>query len=110
MMKVRELIEMLEECPQDADVRFASQPNYPFENTIQDVVSYNRETRVDMEIEGIQQAIEEDGAEKMSYQEMKELAEHNLEHDGKLDEEVVYLQEGSQIGYLPEGPREAMGW
>jgi hypothetical protein len=110
MMKVKHLIEMLEECPQDAVVRSASQPSWPFENTIVDVVSYDKDTKVEMEVECIRQAIEDDGAEKMSYPEMKALAESNLEFDGELDEEVVYLQEGSQIGYLPDGPKEAMGW
>ena len=70
MMKVEELIEMLEECDPNAEVRFASQPSWPFENTIEDVVSY----------------------------------------EDKQDKDVVYLQEGSQIGYLPDGPKEAMGW
>ena len=66
MMKVRDLLEMLEECDPNAEVRFASQPSWPFENTIEDVVSQ--------------------------------------------DDSVVYLQEGSQIGYLPDGPKETMGW
>ena len=109
MMKVQELIEMLEECDPNAEVRYASQPSYPFENSIREVLSWDKETMIDMEIENIQQAIEEDGAEPMSYEDKKALAEDNLEHGGGCTP-VVYLAEGSQIGYLPEGPKEALGW
>ena len=42
-------------------------------------------------------------------EEIKALAKDNLEHEGGCDP-VVYLAEGSQIGYLPEGPTEALGW
>lgn len=33
-MKVRELIEALEDCDQDAEVLIAEQPTYPFENSV----------------------------------------------------------------------------
>ena len=102
-------MEMLEECDPNAEVRYASQPSYPFENSITELLSWDKETMIDMEIENIQQAIEEDGAEPMSYEDKKALAEDNLEHGGGCTP-VVYLAEGSQIGYLPEGPKEALGW
>ena len=108
-MRVEELIEMLEGCDPNAEVRYASQPTYPFENSIREVVAWDKDTMIDMEVEAIQQSIEEDGAEPMSYVDRRALAEDNLEQEGKL-EPVVYLAEGSQIGYLPDGPKEAIGW
>ena len=108
-MKVQQLMEMLEECDPNAEVRYASQPSYPFENSIREVLSWDKETMIDMEMESIQQAIEEDGAEPMSYEDKRALAKDNIEHGGEC-EPVVYLAEGSQIGYLPEGPTEALGW
>ena len=38
-MTVRQLIEELEFMNQDAEIRFASQPNWPFEYSIADIVS-----------------------------------------------------------------------
>jgi hypothetical protein len=33
-MKVADLIQILEDLPEDAEVRFAQQPNYPFEYSV----------------------------------------------------------------------------
>lgn len=38
-MNVRDLITALQDMPQDAEVRLATQPNYPIAHTIADVVS-----------------------------------------------------------------------
>ena len=108
-MKVQQLMEMLEECDPNAEVRYASQPSYPFENSITEVLSWDKETMLDAEIEGIERCIKEDGAEPMSYEDKRALAKDNIEHGGEC-EPVVYLAEGSQIGYLPEGPKEALCW
>lgn len=64
---------------------------------------------IDNEIEEIRQSIDENNQEPMSHKDMKALAEQNLEDEGVL-EDVVYLEEGTQLGYLPEGPRHALGW
>ena len=64
-MTVGELIEELRLFDQDAPVRFASQPSWPFEYSINGVV----------------QAVGN-----------------------------VYLEEGRQIGYLPKGAKEELGW
>ena len=111
-MNIKDLIEQLEEIAElapNAEVRYASQPSYPFENSIREVLSWDKETMIDMEMENIQQAIEEDGAEPMSYEDKRALARENVEYGGEC-EPVVYLAEGSQIGYLPSGPTEALGW
>ncbi len=72
-MTVRELIDELRLMDQDAPVRFASQPSWPFEYSIYGVV---------------QTTIEKQDQE----------------------EDVVYLEEGRQIGYLPTEAKNELGW
>ena len=68
-MTVSELKGILEHYDDDMEVRFASQPNWPFEYSILDAV---------------------------------------LAH---VDEEdVIYLEEGQQLGYLPREAKEELGW
>tara|TARA_R100000908_G_C3687569_1_gene103426 strand:+ start:234 stop:440 length:207 start_codon:yes stop_codon:yes gene_type:complete len=68
-MTVRELIEELRLMDQDAKVRFASQPSWPFEYSIYGVI----QTTV-------------------------------------KDQDMVYLEEGRQVGYLPSEVKEELGW
>ena len=68
-MKVSELKEILEHYDDDMEVRFASQPNWPFEYSILDAVMVH----VD-------------------------------------EEDVIYLEEGQQLGYLPREAKEELGW
>lgn len=75
-MNVRDLKRFLEDVDDDVEVRFASQPNWPFEYSIDDVQV--------VDLNG------EDGEEEPN--------------------EVVYLTEGSQIGYLPGVVSRAIGW
>jgi len=72
-MTVQELIEELRLFDQEAQVRFASQPSWPFEYSINGV---------------IQTIVDNRGNE----------------------EDVVYLEEGRQIGYLPTEAKEELGW
>jgi len=44
-MRVREIIEMLEDLDPNLEVRFASQPNYPLEYSIEDIVIIQSETK-----------------------------------------------------------------
>lgn len=67
-MKVCELIEILGDFPENAEVRFASQPNWPFEYNIGGDIVMNDE------------------------------------------ENVVYLAEAGQIGYLPGDIAEKLSW
>ena len=68
-MTVSELKEILEHYDDDMEVRFASQPSWPFEYSILDAV---------------------------------------LAH---VDEEdVIYLEEGQQLGYLNHKAKEELGW
>lgn len=68
-MTVAELISRLEDMDPDAEVRFASQPGWAFEYSVDAVES--------VEIKG---------------------------------ENVVYLAEGTQLGYLPGKVEVAIGW
>ena len=72
-MTVRELIEELKYMDEDATVRFASQPSWPFEYSINGVV---------------QTIVDNRGNE----------------------EDIVYLEEGRQVGYLPSEAKEELGW
>ena len=73
-MTVRELIEELKYMDEDATVRFASQPSWPFEYSIYGVIQTTVKDREDNEID------------------------------------MVYLEEGRQVGYLPAEAKEELGW
>ncbi len=73
-MTVGELIQELKYMDEDATVRFASQPSWPFEYSINGVVQTTVRDRND---------------EK---------------------EDIVYLEEGRQVGYLPKEAKDELGW
>ena len=71
--ELKEEIEYLiesEGVSENADVRFASQPNWPFEYSISSMT-------------------------------------HVEDDNGEL---AVYMEEGSQLGYLADRAKEAIGW
>ncbi len=72
-MTVGELIHELKYMDEGATVRFASQPSWPFEYSINGVV---------------QTIVDNRGNE----------------------EDIVYLEEGRQVGYLPSEAKEELGW
>ncbi|MGF6981403.1 hypothetical protein QFZ99_000879 [Paraburkholderia atlantica] len=84
-MKVAQLLELLEGLPEDAEVRIAQQPNWPFEYAIADAV-----------------LVGPDG-HPPGY-------EPDEEQDEIPDENVVYLVEGRQLGYLPGIAAREIGW
>tara|TARA_B100001250_G_scaffold372240_1_gene357584 strand:+ start:49 stop:288 length:240 start_codon:yes stop_codon:yes gene_type:complete len=79
-MTVGELIQELKYMDEGATVRFASQPGWPFEYSIYGV---------------IQVTVNKPG---------------EYTNDGYKQEDVVYLEEGQQIGYLPKEAKEELGW
>lgn len=85
-MQVRELIEMLEGMDPDAEVRFASQPSWPFEYAINEVVEVGPP--------------EEEEADE----------DEELPDLGDEPVSVVYLVEGRQLGYLPGYVCNEIGW
>ena len=72
-MTVGELIQELKYMDEGATVRFASQPSWPFEYSINGVV---------------QTIVDNKGNE----------------------EDIVYLEEGRQVGYLPKEAKDELGW
>ena len=68
-MTVRDILNTLDGLDPETEVRFAFQPNYPLEYSIDDIVEVN--------IDG---------------------------------EEIVYLGQGEQIGYLQEEVVDALSW
>lgn len=85
-MNIRDLIEQLEELAEahgdHTEVRLAQQPNWPFENAVDEVVA------VDLN------GPDEDDPEAASDE----------------PEVVVYIGEGAQLGYLPGAASRALGW
>ena len=73
-MTVGELIQELKYMDEDATVRFASQPSWPFEYSIYGVVQTTVRDNEDNE------------------------------------RDMVYLEEGRQVGYLPAEAKEELGW
>ena len=84
-MNVGDLKRLLEGIDDDTEVRFASQPSWPFEYSIADV----HECWPDPE----------------PYPEGDDLEGEEFENDP-----VVYLVEGQQLRYLPGYVAEALGW
>ena len=103
-MTVGELIQLLEQARdqvgEDAQVLYASQPSWPFENYIRGVHALSKDERKEMAIERMRdEGMDED-----------EIKENFDEEELEQEEDVVYLEEGSQIGYLPDEARELIGW
>jgi len=82
---VEELIRLLKDCDRDAEVRFASQPSWPFEYSVADV--------------------HEHWPEPEPYPEGDDLEGEEFE-----PEPVVYLVEGRQLAYLPGDVKRDLGW
>jgi hypothetical protein len=88
-MTVGELMERLEQLDPDSEVRWAAQPSWPFEYSISDVIPITEDELVD----------EEDAEENMDY----------IPESPKKDD-IVYLVEGTQLGYLPSHVCREIGW
>lgn len=105
-MTVFELIELLQDLPEDAEVRFAQQPSYPFEYSISNVVCPD-----------LPEIVRKAAFDEMSEEEQEQVMARADEDEVLLLDEgedepqqVVYLGEGSQIGYLPGIVSRELGW
>lgn len=108
-MTLSELIEQLLELQQDAgddnpEVRLAHQPQWPFEYSLTDVllVDVNEEERLEID-EFLNVGDPDDEEARAAAHERR--AELDAEPGG-----VVYLGEGSQLGYLPQAASSKLGW
>lgn len=103
-MTIGELIERLEEAKdalgEDVEVRYASQPSWPFENNIREVHILGKADRRELAID----AMREEGMDE------DEIKENFDEEELENTEDVVYLEEGFQIGYLPGEAKDHIGW
>ena len=81
-LTVGELIEHLQDFYEDAQIRLASQPSYPFEYTL----------HYDAPVVGVEFELDPDEGE-----------------DGG-DGFIVYIVEGTQTRYLPGDVRSEIGW
>jgi len=113
-MSVGDLLEILEGLEPDMEVRFASQPAWPFEWSIEKA-EVIRPSEIDPEeIEDMKKELsrlqsEKSGSEEdlVSISELEESIQMLTSDEG---DEVLYLVEGSQLGYLPTSVCQAVGW
>jgi hypothetical protein len=97
-MTVGELKGILEDLDDDIEVRFASQPSWPFEYSLSaaeavDILGDENADDGDLELDQNQDTMDSDdypSAPKM--------------------QEILYLVEGEQIGYLPGIVSQRIGW
>lgn len=123
-MTVEQLIRELQDMPEDAEVRLAQQPAWPFEYSLDtvaatepgegyEVVFDNLDDDGDawwvLDPEGNDRGGDPcDGPFKTSAEAEAALNER-LARDGET-EPVVYIGEGTQLRYLPQSARRALGW
>ncbi len=93
MITVSEMIGMLEDYDPNSEVRFGSQPSWPFEYEIETLMEIN----VNKEFVD-KRDLDED------YEEDPDWEEEEEEHL------VVYVKELKQVGYLPGVVKEEFGW
>lgn len=101
-MNIRELIDELEQIAEehgdDTEVRYASQPAWPFEYSIARVISTDDDPEGDWgDGGGPRRADDED----------------DDEGDGETTPKgavIAYLSEGTQLGYLPTAVKNQLGW
>jgi hypothetical protein len=118
-MLVEELLEQLEQMDKDAEVRFASQPSYPMEYTLDSVVQVDPTELTEHLRDEINQMVNSSvEAGELTHSEadtevtrlMHEARENNINVLVGEPQMVVYLGEGRQIGYLNAKASEELGW
>lgn len=95
---IGELERFQEEYGDEVEVRFASQPSWPFEYSIDQIAVVNLNQVNPEELDGLEEGEDRDDFEA-----------HLKEQLGD-DEFIVYLAEGMQVGYLPGIARREIGW
>ena len=85
-MNIRDLKNIIEDLDDDLEVRFASQPSWPFEYSIYDAYVIDLNVEYDSE------------------------DDEYLENEDDEPKDILYLVEGNQIGYLPGIVAREIGW
>lgn len=80
-MTKEKLLELIEQYPDDCEIRFASQPAWPFEYSIEDIHFQKSDNDIGDDMDT------------------------DTESTG-----IIYLVEGRQIGYLPGNVSKELGW
>lgn len=89
MITVQQLKDILDDLPDDAEVRIAHQPNYPFELSISECVYVEKKDQVEVEDDEDEEDCDP------------------IESNGPG---VLYICEESQLGYLPGQAQKEIGW
>ena len=92
---IQQLNDLAEELGSDTEVRLATGPSWPFENTLSQVVAVN---------------LSEPVAELFGPEDDEDFGEEDEPNYPENDEFVVYLSEGRQLGYLPDQAKSQLGW
>lgn len=106
-MTLNELIAQLQDLAVeygDHEVRLAYQPNWPFEYTLGRVAAVNvHQGDIDHAREFVRSR---DGEDEEVIEARSEI--ERMENDPEA--RVVYIGEGSHIGYLPSAAAQQLGW
>jgi len=95
-MKVQQLRELIEDLPDTMEVRFASQPNWPFEYSISD---------------GMALRVMKDTRTHRDEEPEVDITQIQDDDDGEFyPDAVFYLIENHQIGYLSGQVKNEIGW
>lgn len=109
-MRVCDLQAVLAEMPEGAEVRIASQPQWPFEYSLGQVGHADvKPFPSDEELEAMSEEEQERFEEACDRGEYAERAMSPWDPDWPEDG-VVYIGEGTQLGYLPACGSRAVGW
>lgn len=112
-MTIQELISILqdaaEEIGEDAEVRLAHQPSWPFEYSLSGDFAIGRKGQDDLT--DFLEAKDDPDNEWTDF-EKEAAAEEEARLRAVVDESkpVFYLGEGSQLGYLPGDIKKELGW
>jgi len=114
-MTVQDLINELQGFSPDAEVRLATQPSWPFEYSVSAVAQTEpgEGYGIRQNEDGWYVTYDADDADFSdgpleSAGEAREALESRLAREGT--DPVVYIGEGTQLGYLPGAGRRALGW
>jgi len=105
-MNVSELIAHLEDCDPDAEVRLATQPSWPFEWSISDIIQPLSPQAITKH-----QFDDATDSQRDAWTRQEEEGTVIFVEEGYEDPPlVVYVAEGRQIGYLPANASSELGW
>lgn len=119
-MTVAELIEQLQLCEPEAEVRLAQQPTYPFEYSVGEVHEIDPRDEYDIVYDTFDGAgyfviDDSESGEPIAgpfylHEDAKRWVESKLEELDEHAPPVVYVGEGKQLGYLPGVAKRQLGW